>query len=100
MTRGRARGHNPNIPSHIDQVKIPTRCYWDKSGNGRWYIQERDEAGRLRNKRIAGPNATLADLHRIVEEWHGVDRNTLNYVAAEFEKSANFKTLAKSTRDD
>lgn len=36
----RPRKHNPTIPAHIDQRKIPKGVYWDSSGNGRWYVLE------------------------------------------------------------
>ena len=32
----RNRKHNPTIPAHIDQAKIPRGIYWDATGRGRW----------------------------------------------------------------
>lgn len=97
---GRKRAYNPAIPAHIDQRKIPATCYWNPTGLGRWYIQTKDENGKLRNKRIAGPDATLADLYRIIEEWHGINRNTLRWLSAEFEQSLQFVKLSASSQKD
>ena len=80
-TRGRKRQHDPSIPGHIDQGVLPRGVYWDRTGNGRWFVFERDVDGRAKRKTIAGREAKLSDLHRIVEERAGVDRASLTWSA-------------------
>ena len=64
------------------------------------YTSWRDEGGNRKRMNIAGRTATLSDLHRIMEERKGVDRESLNHLCKEFHASAQFKRLAKKTRDD
>ena len=71
MTRGRKRKHDPSIPKHIDQAKIPRGIYWDKTGAGRWLVREPDDDGKLKAKRIFGPEARLSDLHAYAEARAG-----------------------------
>ena len=64
MTRGAPRKHDPTIPAHIDQTKLPRGLYWDRSGNGRWYvIEDHPDGGPRRKKTVAGPRARLSELH-------------------------------------
>ncbi|MCX4186728.1 site-specific integrase [Methylophaga sp. OBS4] len=99
--RGRKRNkHNPNIPAHIAQDKLPDNCYWDNSGRGRWFTTYRDETGRQRTKRIAGRDATLSQLHKLIEEYNGIDPNTFNWLTGKFQASTDFKQLEKGTRKD
>ena len=67
---------------------------------GHRYTSWRDEGGNRKRMNIAGRTATLSDLHRIMEERKGVDRESLNHLCKEFHASAQFKRLAKKTRDD
>ena len=97
-TRGRKRKFNPAIPAHIDQAKIPDNCYWDNSGSGHWYRPYKDETGRARREKVASRYATLAELHKILEECNGIDRDTFNWLADEFQKSAQYKELKLNTR--
>lgn len=96
----RPRKHSPDIPSHINQSKLPNGVYFDKRGRGRWYVQYRDEAGKLKTERIAGADATLSELHRIMEQRSGIDRRTLRYLAKQFHESAQLKELAIKTQKD
>ena len=96
----RPRKHSPDIPAHINQSKLPNGVYFDKRGRGRWYVQYRDEAGKLKTERIAGADATLSELHRIMEQRSGIDRRTLRYLAKQFHESAQFKELAIKTQQD
>lgn len=98
--RARPRKHNSRIPAHIDQSRIPAGVYFDHRGHGRWYLLERDEAGRQRRTNIADAKATLSELHLIVEQRAGVDRNSLRYLAARFHESPQFLELATKTRKD
>lgn len=96
----RARKHNPTIPKHIDQAKLPTGIYWDASGNGRWYVfEERD--GKRGTKTIASARATLADLHAIAEHRAGGHkRGTINHVVERYKASPKFAKLSKRSKKD
>ena len=96
----RSRKHNPHIPAHIDQAAIPAAVYFDRRWSGAWYTTWRDEGGNRKRTNVAGPTATLAELHRIMEERNGIDRESLNHLCEEFHKSTQFKKLAKKTRED
>lgn len=96
----RSRKHNPHIPVHIDQAAIPAAVFFDHRWSGVWYTSFRDEGGNRKRVNIAGPTATLAELHRIMEERNGVDRESLGHLCKEFHDSLKFKQLAKKTRDD
>lgn len=99
MRRSRKRQHNPNIPPHIDQAALPAAVFYDHRGKGTWYTSYRDEAGRQRRQNIATSLATLSELHRIMEERDGVDRDSLNYLCEQYHDSAKFKRLAPKTQD-
>ena len=94
--RGRPRKHNPAIPGHIDQSRLPAGVYWDDSGAGRWYVfAERDGKPRAGTKTIAQRGATLADLHAIMEEQTGaVRRGTVRHVVDRYLASPAFRKLA------
>lgn len=100
MKRGRKRQHNPNIPRHIDQSALPRDVYFDHRGSGCWYILYFNEAGRRQRKNLCAANVTLSELHRLIEERNGVDRDSLTYLCAEFHKSDQYTTLSASTHDD
>lgn len=97
--RGPNRKFNPNIPEHIDQAALPKRCYWDNSGNGHWFTTFKDETGKLKRKLIAYRDATLSDLHRLIEEFKGVNRESFRYLADTYFENSNFADLSKSTRE-
>ena len=95
------RRHNPSIPAHIDQDKIPARLYFDaRKGAGRWYMLTRDAAGKQQRKDVASRDARLSDLHAIAEAAAGVDRHSVRYLCEEFEKSTQFAELLPTTRAD
>lgn len=96
----RPRKYNPAIPAHIDQSKMPARVYYDPRGRGRWYVHFRDEAGKQKTHKIAGPDATLSELHKAMEERAGIDRRTLRYLADQFHQSAQLRDLAPKTQTD
>lgn len=100
MKRGRKRQHNPNVPGHIDQTALPRDVYFDHRGSGCWYRLSFNEAGRRVRKNLCGPNVTLSELHRIVEEINGVDRDSLAFLCEQFHESDQFKDLAKKTQED
>lgn len=97
----RPRKHNPTIPAHIDQTKLPAGIYWDQSGKGRWYLLEDHPEGGTTKKTVAGPKARLSELHEIIEERSGGDaRGTVGYVIKQFKESTEFSALSLSTRKD
>ena len=102
MARGRPRRHDPTIPAHIDQAKLPAGVYWDKSGNGRWYLLEaHPEGGPRRRKTIASARARLSELHDIIELRNGSNaRGTLAWLHEQFQDSTEYAALAKATRRD
>lgn len=87
------------MPKHIDQAKLPTGAYWD-SRDKVWFTLTRD-GNKQRRKRIAGPTATLADLHRVLQELNTANSTgTIRWVHTEFEASEQWKDLSPATRDD
>ncbi|WP_261389747.1 tyrosine recombinase XerC [Halomonas denitrificans] len=97
---GSRRRLNDAIPKHIDQSRLPKGVYFDPRGRGRWYALSRDGAGRQRRNNVADAQATLSELHRIMEQRQGIDRETLRYLADQFHQSAQYKTLEPKTRKD
>lgn len=100
MRRARKRKHNTHIPAHIDQAALPAAVFFDHRGNGVWYTLNYDEGGRQRRKNIASRTASLSELHRIMEERDGVDRNSLVYLCEQFHSSTQFSKLKPNTKDD
>lgn len=100
MRRSRTRKPNPHIPPHIDQAAIPAAVFYDHRGNGVWYTLYRDEAGRQRRKNIATSSATLSELHRIMEQREGIDRESLKYLCQQYHASAKFKRLSHLSQKD
>jgi site-specific recombinase XerD len=96
VTTGRRRVFDDTIPKHIDQAKIPRGVYWDKRDRV-WYTLFRD-GPRQRRRKLAGPKALLSDLHRIIEQLHGVDRKSLDAMMQAFRASAQFAELADGTK--
>ncbi len=91
----RPRKHNPSIPAHIDQSKLPKGIYWDKTGSGRWYVLEQPRKAVM----VAGPAALLSDLHAIMEaRAGGATRGTVGFVIDQFEASTEFADLTPGTR--
>ncbi len=97
MKPGRPRRLAENFPAHIDIHRLPKGCYWDKRASC-WYTIHIEPKQRW--QRIADAKATLADLHRILEDIGGIQRGTVGRVLDEFHKSETFKKLSPRTRDD
>ncbi|GAA0721628.1 integrase [Dokdonella soli] len=99
--RGRPRQFNPRIPTHIEQIKLPANVYFDhRWGGGTWY-QLALVDGRRRRKDLANAKATLADLHKRIEELRvGDSRGTIDWLCGLFAESDKYKALAQGTRDD
>ena len=97
---GRPRKHNPAIPAHIDQTRIPAGVYWDASGNGRWYVFVETD-GSKNTRVVAQRDATLADLFAIMETQDGTAaRGTVQYVVDRYLASPAFKKLSPRAQDD
>lgn len=100
MDRGRKRTHQPSIPAHIDQAAIPRGIYWDKTGNGRWYVLDTLPEGGRKAKPVAGRDARLSDLHAIAESRAGnAAAGSVTAVLDAFNGSLDFKSLAASTKE-
>jgi len=93
----RQRTHHPSIPKHIDQQAIPKWVYWDRTGNGRWYVFEL-EGGKVKRRTIAGPAAKLSDLHAIREQASAT--GSLEWLSDQYHDSPKFQKLAKLTQAD
>ena len=101
MKKARKRKHNPHIPSHIDQAALPAAIYFDQRGSGIWYTSHRDENGKQCRRNVAPADATLAELHRIMDEFGNADRETLRYLCQQFHESPKFKDeLSARTKED
>lgn len=101
MKRGRPRQYDPTIPAHVDQAKIPAGAYWDRRDRV-WYTHM-CEGNKARRKRLAGASATLADLHRLIEELaqsSGPARGTIEWLQEKFTASDQWKALAPATQRD
>jgi site-specific recombinase XerD len=97
---GRRRKFDPTIPAHIDQARLPAGIYWDRTGNGRWYVREPHPEGiGDRTSTVATAAARLSDLHSIMESRSGAARRgTVGYVMDQFHESTEFKALAAGTQ--
>lgn len=93
MTRGRKRKFNPNIPAHINQDKLPDGCYWNNR-DSYWFTFYLKPNGKKGRRRIAGSDALMSDLHRLMELEAGIDRDVFAYLADKYFKSESFKALA------
>lgn len=92
----RPRKHNPSIPAHIDQARLPVGIYWDNTGKGRWLVRENGKA-----KMVAGARARLSDLHAIMEQRSGSSqRGTVSFYIERFHASTKFRQLAPRTQKD
>lgn len=92
----RQRKHDPSIPDHIDQRKLPVGCYWNRRDRN-WYTLRDGK----RSKPIAGADALLSDLHKAMELAKGSDSSTLDYMLGKFEESGQFKNeISDNTRTD
>lgn len=100
MTRGRKRRHDPSIPAHVDQAKIPRGLYWDGRWNGSWYVRDLDPvSGELKRRTVGNAKLRLSELHAIAEARSGqAARGTVDFVLKAFHDSTKFAELAASTR--
>lgn len=101
MKPGRPRLTTGTIPPHIDQAKLPRGCYWD-SRDRVWYTILRAPDAlkpKQKRKRIAGPTASLAELHSIMQDLTQIGVGTVGWLLDLFHESDRFKRrLAASTQ--
>ncbi|MDY1547868.1 site-specific integrase [Luteibacter sahnii] len=95
---GRPRLIDKTIPAHIDQSSIPKGAYWSRTD--RHWFTVLVEDGKRKRRKLAGPEVRLSDLHRILEEFAGVERGTLLWLCELFHETSKFKALAAKTRED
>ena len=100
--RGQPRKHQPSIPRHIDQTRLPAGVYWDKSGSGRWYVfEERNGKPKGGTRVIAQGTATLADLYAIMAEETGAAKvGSIDDVVNRYKASVAFKALSPRAQHD
>lgn len=98
---GRKRKHDPTIPAHIDQARLPPGIYWDRTGKGRWILVDTTADGARQTRRVAGPDARLSELQAIVEDLHSTTgRGTVGRVMERFHNSSAFAKLEPRTQAD
>lgn len=93
----RQRRHDPTIPSHIDQKKLPVGVYWNRRDRN-WYTILSEP--KPRRQRIAGSDALMSELNKAIEQIRGVRHETLDHMLGHFAESGRFKGLAAATRED
>jgi site-specific recombinase XerC len=98
VSRGRPRLFDKTIPVHIEQAKIPVGAYWSRTD--RVWFTFIEEGGKRKRRKLAGPEARLSDLHRLLEEFAGVERGTVGWLCDQFNASDKFKKLASNTQTD
>ena len=95
--RGRKRKFNPKIPAHINQTLLPENCYFEAD---RWVSRFVDETGKRRKVKIANNKATLSELHKAIEQFNNIERNTFDWLSDLFMQSEEYHDLALKTRQD
>ncbi len=95
MSRGRPRVLDPTIPAHIDPRRLPKGAYWDR-GTRTWYTILRSPAPK--RKTLCDASATLADLHRALEDLSASGIGTVAWLLDHYHASMDFAGLAESTR--
>ena len=97
------RKRKKEYPPGIDQAKLPTRCYWDGTGKGRWYtVWEEDGKQKKRTLGKLTRSSTMSDLHQAIEFFYkddNQDRTSFKWLADQFQQSDQFKQLAKGTKN-
>lgn len=95
--KGRRRSRTKKYPPHIDSAKLPKRCYWD-GDKKHWYtVFEID--GKPKRARIAGADAKLSDLHKIMEMRAGEETDNIIWLRKKFTASIQYKQCAAKTRE-
>lgn len=95
MTRGRPRRYDPTIPAGINQRELPKGAYWDARDRV-WYTLITGK-GKAKRKRLAGAAATVADLHRLLQDLHTAGKGTIRWLHEQFIESDQWKKELKPT---
>lgn len=101
MTQGRKRSAK-NLPAHIkDPTKLPTGVWYSAGGNGRWMIKYLDLAnGKYKSERLCGPDATLHEIWRAVDQRQPKHILTLKTLSLEFQSTSIWRKLSPLTQRD
>lgn len=95
MSRGRPRLVDPTAPAHIDPSRLPKGAYWDRTSRT-WYTILRNP--KPRRHTLWDETATLADLHRALEDLTVSNVGTMEWLLALYHDSMDFKGCADSTQ--
>ncbi|TPQ24901.1 tyrosine recombinase XerC [Methylomonas koyamae] len=89
------------IPAHIKAAQLPTGVWWAASGKGKWMFKFKD-GDKWRSKRIAGPDATLPQIWRAVEENQKPAPRVVTFasLSLEFQQTPIWRRLAITTQRD
>lgn len=90
--RGRKRKYDSTIPTHIDQTKIPDSIYWHNTSRI-WRLKTTKENGKTQLRRVAGQDATNADLLRIAADAMRVAPKDFDWLLVQFKESPEYLRL-------
>ncbi|WKD51091.1 hypothetical protein [Microbulbifer spongiae] len=90
--RGRKRKYDSTIPAHIDQTKIPDSIYWHNTSRI-WRLKTTKENGKIQLRRVAGQDATNADLLRIAADAMKVTPKDFDWLLLQFKESPEYIRL-------
>ena len=93
MTNKRLR--SKKYPPGIDVNKIPTGCYFNSRSNF-WYVSF-FENDKRKTRRIAGQNATMAELWDAMKE-PDIDTTSFKWLVDKFKESPQWSKLSKSSQ--
>lgn len=99
--KSRPRSRAIKYPLHIDWKKLPTNCYFDARGKGRWFISYKDLDGKRRTRTIANASATMADLHTKTEQFFQnsiEDKQSFRWMAEQYFKHYRYNNLSENTQ--
>jgi hypothetical protein len=89
------RKHNPEIPSWIDQGKLPVGAYWNRRDRY-WYTLIRKP--KMVRIRLANADATLWEINEALALPTTLRDATLSKLMHDFSRSDKFRRLAISTQ--
>ena len=96
MTRPGPKRQAKGLPHGIQAQQLPTGVYWCRNGRGHWYTISHDDQGKRHTHRLAGPEATLAELHQLRHQ--GKIGDSFDWLAQQYLASPDFKRLAPKTQ--
>jgi len=86
---GRPRKHNPKIPAHINQTKLPDGLSYDAIQN-RWRFNYTDSLGKRHDKRVGSKTSTLEQLIKQTKTLSVIKPSTFNWLADQYYKERRF----------